>query len=117
MNEKERRDRILKETGAILVIGLAYYIFVSITGYYIPCPIRLATGYLCPGCGISHYFVHMSHLEFAEAFYDNQYVFFFVPIAVPYWLFKTYNYIKKGELNYNKVELMSAKGELIKSNN
>ena len=106
MSEKERRNRILKETGVILAIGLAYYVFVSTTGVFIPCPIRLATGYLCPGCGISHYFVHMAHLEFLEAFHANQYVFFFVPLAIPYWLFKTYRYVKTGESRYSKPEIV-----------
>ena len=104
MNEKERRNRILKETGVSLGIGLAYFIFVSLTGKYIPCPIRLTTGFLCPGCGISHYFVHMAHFEFQEAFRANPYVFFFVPVAVPYWAFKSYKYIKTGESNYSLPE-------------
>ena len=89
----------------ILGIGVAYFVFVSLTGLYIPCPIRLATGFLCPGCGISHYFVHMAHLDFSAAFRDNQYIFFFVPIAVPYWIFKTYKYIKTGERRYSKPEI------------
>lgn len=104
MNEKERRNRILKETAVILGIGLAYFIFVSLTGKYIPCPIRFTTGFLCPGCGISHYFVHMAHFEFQEAFRANPYVFFFVPVAVPYWVFKSYQYIKTGESNYSLPE-------------
>ena len=106
MNEKERLNRILKEVAVILGIGIAYFIFVSVTGVYIPCPIRSLTGYLCPGCGISHYFVHMAHLDFTEAFHDNQYVFFFVPIAVLYWIFKMYRYVKTGEIRYSKPEIV-----------
>ena len=105
MTEKERFNRILKEAGVILAIGVAYFVFVSLTGMYVPCPIRMLTGYLCPGCGISHYFVHMAHLDFSAAFHDNQYIFFFVPIAIPYWIFKSYQYIKTGQRRYSKLEL------------
>lgn len=104
MTEKARLKRILKDTGVILAIGIAYFIFVTITGFYIPCLIRTLTGYLCPGCGISHYFVHMAHFEFREAFRANPYVFFFVPVAVPYWAFKSYQYIKTGETKYSLPE-------------
>ena len=103
---KERRDRVIKEVLVILGLGIAYFIFVSLTGLYIPCPFRLATGYLCPGCGISHYFVHMAHLDFREAFSANPYIFVFVPIAIPYWLFKTHQYIKTGESRYTKLEIV-----------
>ena len=106
MNERERLNRTLKEVGVILALGIGYFIFVSITGIYIPCPIRTVTGFLCPGCGISHYFVHMAHLEFKEAFHSNPYIFFFVPIAIPYWAFKTYGYIKTGETKYSKIEIV-----------
>ena len=105
MTEKERLNRILKEVGVILAIGVAYFIFVSVTGIYVPCPFRTLTGYLCPGCGISHYFVHMAHLDFSAAFRNNQYVFFFIPIAIIYWIFKTYKYIKTGERHYSKLEI------------
>ncbi|MBO4235653.1 MAG: DUF2752 domain-containing protein [Firmicutes bacterium] len=106
MSEKQRFNRILKEIAVILGLGIAYFIFVSITGLYIPCPFRIVTGRLCPGCGISHYFVHMAHLDFKEAFSANQYIFVFVPLAIPYWLFKTYKYIKTGETKYSKIEIV-----------
>ncbi len=103
---KNRRDKVIKEVLWILGLGILYFIFVSITGLYIPCPFRLVTGYLCPGCGISHYFVHMAHLEFSEAFRANPYIFVFIPIAIPYWLFKTHQYIKTGETKYSKIEIV-----------
>lgn len=106
MNERDRLNRTLKDVGVILALGIGYFIFVSITGIYIPCPIRMVTGFLCPGCGISHYFVHMAHFEFNEAFHANPYIFFFVPLAIPYWVFKTYVYIKTGETKYSKIEIV-----------
>ena len=104
MTEKDRLNKTLKEVGVILALGMAYFVFVSLTNIYIPCPIRTITGYLCPGCGISHYFVHMAHFDFGTAFRANQYIFFFVPVAIPYWAFKSYQYIKTGKTKYSLPE-------------
>ena len=49
---------------------------------------------------------NMAHLEFSEAFRANPYIFVFIPIAIPYWLFKTHQYIKTGETKYSKIEIV-----------
>ena len=57
-----------KSIARVLIAGILYALWVLMTGLYIPCPIRTLTGFLCPGCGISHYFIHLIQFDFKQAF-------------------------------------------------
>ena len=35
------------------------------------CPFKFLTGFPCPGCGLTHSFVYISHGEFIEAFREH----------------------------------------------
>lgn len=48
----------------------------------IPCPFRLLTGLPCPGCGLTHAFCDISHGNFAQAWVDNPFGFFFYALAI-----------------------------------
>ena len=76
------RRRQLKTAAAVLGIGLCYYSFNQLTGFYIPCVFRLVTGLACPGCGISHFFVDLLHLDFAHAVQQN----LAAAVLLPVWL-------------------------------
>lgn len=65
------RKAILKIYSCILVIGLAYYLWVMLTGLGIPCFYYITTGLLCPGCGISRMFMSLFRLDFLSAFRYN----------------------------------------------
>lgn len=95
----------MKEAALILGIGVAYFIFISVTGLYLPCPIRTITGLKCPGCGISHMFMHLGHLKFKAAFQDNPFIFTLLPFAIPYGILREYKYIKTGQITYSKAEI------------
>ena len=53
---------------AVLLCGLLYFAFTSITGLGLPCPFRMLTGWLCPGCGITTMFIELGRLNFEAAF-------------------------------------------------
>lgn len=65
-----------------LIFGAAYALFTIFTGIGIPCIFRLLTGYHCPGCGISRFFLHMIHLDFIGAVSQN----LAVAIIFPGWV-------------------------------
>lgn len=78
-----RRKRFLREGIRILGIGVIYFFWVCLTGVGIPCPFRLLTGYLCPGCGITHYCIAMLQLRFADAYSANPFLFVLMPFLFP----------------------------------
>lgn len=73
-------------------LGVAYFIFVRLTGIGIPCLIRLMSGnrIYCPGCGISRMFLSLSESDFSGAFHCNQAIFLMLPlwsVCIVLWLF------------------------------
>ena len=67
-----RRRRFLREGLRILGIGTAYFFWVCLTGVGIPCPFRLLTGYLCPGCDHA-LFVALLQFHFADAYLPTRF--------------------------------------------
>ena len=74
----------LRTLAILCIIGIAYAIWILITGLAIPCPIRKITGLLCPGCGITTLFICLFRLNIKEAFYANPFLF----ITMPYLIFE-----------------------------
>lgn len=85
-SHKEHKSQLRKAylRRCLIVSGILflYYLEVRLIGLAIPCPIRLATGYRCPGCGISRMLIHCAKGELCEGFHCNQLLFFAVPILV-----------------------------------
>lgn len=100
-----RRKRFLREGIRILGIGVIYFFWVCLTGVGIPCPFRLLTGYLCPGCGITHYCIAMLQLRFADAYSANPFLFVLMPFFIPYGIYRTHRFIQTGRTEYSVAEL------------
>ncbi len=95
--QKKRLKQVLKPILQILLLGIAYVLFVKITGWGLPCPIKLVTGKYCPGCGISRMLLAMLTLDFETAFHANRLLFFLLPVILIYALIKAVCYIRTGE--------------------
>lgn len=74
--------KTIRDIAIIVLIGIAYYVFYSLTGIGIPCAIREVTGYPCPSCGVTHMVLDMTRLDFESAFKDNQFLFITWPVIV-----------------------------------
>lgn len=55
----------------LFLIGIFYYAFTRWSGYYLPCIFYKITGYVCPGCGISHLCSDLLSLHWGRAILQN----------------------------------------------
>ena len=107
MLEKEQSKRLKKvlvKFGIALLVGLAYLIFVRLTGLGIPCLLTLFTKGHCPGCGITRMFLALSRLDFAAAVRANALLMILIPFSLPFVAIRLKNYIKSGENKPAKIE-------------
>lgn len=102
--EKKRLHAILKKTGIALTVGLAYALFVRLTGWGIPCIFSVLTGIKCPGCGISRMFLALLELDFAAAARYNLLVLCMLPFALALGIYKTCQYVKTGKTSMGTIE-------------
>ena len=50
---RRRLFRVARGAGAVLALGLAYTLWGTATGLWLPCPFHALTGLECPGCGVT----------------------------------------------------------------
>lgn len=79
----------LEKTGLALVIIVFYYQWLVHFHIGIPCLFHEITGWLCPGCGITHMYLYMLHFDFKFAFYCNSFIFIIQPF-IYYFILKLY---------------------------
>ena len=72
-----------------------YALFVG-AGLSLPCPIRAATGFLCPGCGITQLFLSLGRGDFAGAWAANPALCLAGPILLALLVADEYAYIRTG---------------------
>ncbi len=102
--QNKRLKRTLKQFSVILAFGIAYFIFVKIVGFGIPCIFHVITGLHCPGCGISRMFIALASLDFKSAFHSNALILCTLPVSLFYIARHYYFYIKTGKPKYTKLE-------------
>ena len=93
-----------KKGAKLLGIGIAYYIFVRLTGWSIPCLITLITGVLCPGCGVTRMFLALGELDFPKAFHNNALILCLMPFFILFGGRQWLRYVKKGDTGMDKLE-------------
>ena len=94
---KKRLHGVMKIGALLLCVGLLYALFVHRTGLAIPCIFRKVTGWLCPGCGITHQCMALLRLDFVGAFYANPVTFVLVPVILLLVFRILLRYIKTGK--------------------
>lgn len=98
MQKDKALEKTLRNTGIMLAIGVAYYIFVRIAGFGIPCMFYVILGLKCPSCGATRMFMHMAGGDFHQAFLDNRFLFFVWPLILFEIIYIQYKGMKNGKL-------------------
>lgn len=95
----QQRGRVrssVKKACIYMAAGLAYYLFVRITGWGIPCPLYLVSGKYCPGCGVSRMCMALMRLDFKAAFGYNALLMTLLPVGAVFGIRRWLIYVKTG---------------------
>ena len=91
-----RLKKVLIKGAVILSVGCAYSVWVLCTGTGIPCAFHVATGYLCPGCGVTRMLVSLLRLDFAAAFRWNAVLLCLLPVLLTLLVVSLVRYVRTG---------------------
>ena len=100
------KKRIKHDTIVFCVIALfaiAYYIIIKVTGFSIPCMVKLITGLECPTCGTTRMMLSLTQLHIKEAYSYNPVMLFAIPIALIDVIIEELFYIKSGVRKFHLV--------------
>lgn len=95
--EKKRLKSVILFFSLIITIGAVYAVICSIIGFGIPCVFYELTGFKCPGCGISRFFLDMMKLDFMGALKNNYAAVFIVIYIIMVAVHSSRVYIKTGK--------------------
>ena len=96
----DRRQRtiiILRTAGILLCAGLLYALIYRITGFGIPCPVHVLTGWKCPGCGVTRMCLALLSGDVREAFFQNRAVLLLLPALTYIAAAGCAGYIRRGD--------------------
>lgn len=105
---KKRAQRTIIIIAGFLIAGLLYGMFFSVTGIGVPCLFRTITGFLCPGCGITHMCVALMEGDIPKAIQSNSVIFFLLPFILYLLAVQLFWYIKTGTMKVSKRENIMA---------
>ena len=93
---KRRTYKVMIIVTALLIGGLCYAWVCSLLGFGVPCLFRLATGWQCPGCGVSRMCMRLLNGDFSGAFAANPVLLIILPALLAVLADATIRYIRKG---------------------
>ena len=102
MQERVRRE--LKKLLLLLLVGLAYALWLHFTHLGIPCPVYTIFHVKCPGCGMTHAAMAALRLDFPEAWHSNVLSLTVVPLLLVILTAHEVRYIRKGKRSFNLTE-------------
>ena len=102
--QKKRLMKLCIKGGIRLLLGTAYYLFIRLTGWGIPCMVNYFTGTYCSGCGITRMCMALVKLDFAAALHYNALVTLFLPFLAVFGLRRMVIYVRTGNSGPDRLE-------------
>lgn len=102
--QKARLLSLIKKTALLLAAGIAYYIFIKLTGLGIPCVFRLVTGNLCPGCGVTRMCISLLRGDLYAAMRNNLLIMVCLPFFAVIGIRQAALYVRCGKAEMNLLE-------------
>lgn len=88
----EQKRRALRVCAVAAALGLGLFLILLLQP---PCLILRLTGLRCAGCGGSRMFSLLLQGKWSEAFLQNQYLFFAVPLLAGYAIWEAARYLRQ----------------------
>ena len=104
MDRRHRTKTVLFLWLKTLLAGFAYLLVITFTNLRIPCWFYEATGYQCPGCGVTRMAYALAHLQFRQAYSCNPYFLCLLPFFLVYPVYRSRKYICGSGDQYSPVE-------------
>lgn len=94
---RRRLFRVLRGLGIVLLLGLGYALWGSVTGLWLPCPFHALTGLECPGCGVTRMCLALLRLDFAAAWSANPGLLLLSPLILVLVGWQVMDYVRTGD--------------------
>ena len=94
---RRRLFRVLRGLGIVLLLGLGYALWGSVTGLWLPCPFHALTGLECPGCGVTRMCLALLRLDFAAAWTANPGLLLLSPLILALVGWQVMGYVRTGD--------------------
>ena len=94
---KTRLFRLLSGLGLLLALGLGYVAVIRLLGRGLYCPFYMATGLLCPGCGVSRMCLALLRGDWAGAWRANPLLTALLPVLAALLGLRALRYVRTGE--------------------
>ena len=106
--ERYGKYRFLKKyvicISLVIITGLLYALFISISHWSIPCILHTTTGLYCPGCGVTKMCLSLLNGDIVSAYHANAFLLSFSPLFLLLFIRASIRYCKEGKLNFRKWE-------------
>ena len=99
---QRRLFHVLRTVGLLILLGLLYALWGSLTRLWLPCPFHLLTGLDCPGCGVTRMCRALLRLDLSAAWAANPGMLVLSPLLLGLLSWHAVTYIRTGSRHFTR---------------